>query len=72
MALYTVHADVHITRRKYFHMVETDGGEIIYRAQRWSEVLDFLYDQGALQVRVACPGVTWLINLERIYVHRRK
>ena len=51
---YTIFPDAEITRRKRYHLVQNSKNEIVWRARLFTEIIEWLYEQGCARARVVC------------------
>ena len=58
-------ADVSITRRKRYHMIENEKGEILFRAKLWSQILDWLDSENIEVYTVVTERASWLCSGQR-------
>jgi hypothetical protein len=62
-ATITVWLDVEITRRKTYHLIVDENGRSLWRAYRFSDVLEWLRSRGVEEYTVTTDGAKWQARL---------
>lgn len=64
--MYTIHADCEITRRKRFHLIEDDRGEIVWRTRLYSEAVLWMVDREQMRYRLVSEAGTFIIGMQAV------
>lgn len=55
--------DVRITRRKYYHMIADQRGNVIHQERLFGDALDWLDQQGVKEYLIETDGRTWRVAM---------
>ena len=61
-----VYADCVITRRKRFHLIADETGQIIWRDRLWSRVIDWLLQNDISECILHSESGSFQMRLERL------